>query len=582
MKQREREILEDAKQGAPKQTLRLYVACLLPVLFLVPFLTKAYHIDDTLFIWAAKHIRTHPLDFYGFPINWYGFEMPMYQVNQNPPLISYYIAFVSFFTGWEELPLHVAFLAPALGLSIGIYFLSKSFCSMPWLAVSASLLTPVFMVSGTNIMTDTTMLAFYVWAIALWVRGLDENRNAFLFWAAILVALSAATKYFGITLAPLLLAYSLACKRRFDSHISFLLIPIALLSVYQLMTFHMYGEGLLFNAATYAAGAKDIGIGQLFSRLIIGLAFTGGCIITISLFSPLLLSRRTWGMLLGVFLPMAVFFTFHAHSFGNFTFHQQDNFQWGAWIQFLVMVFSGMVIFVLVGMDLWENRDEKSLLLFLWFFGTFCFATFVNWTANARTVYPMAPCAGIVLARFLAKKFIIQKIHISKIIAPPLAAGALISLAVAWADYSLADCQRTAAHLFHSKLTGYPHNVWFEGHWGFQYYMEKKGMKALDFQNSGLKQGDVLIIPANNTNVKSPRKDIFHFADSLRVMPFPWLGTMQKPLGAGFYSDVWGPLPFVSGDVPPEEYAMYLVGKYDDPSEAIEIFNNKWEWDGFP
>ena len=44
---------------------------------LLPFVTKAFHIDDTLFLWIARHIQTDPLDFYGFRANWYGYAMPM-------------------------------------------------------------------------------------------------------------------------------------------------------------------------------------------------------------------------------------------------------------------------------------------------------------------------------------------------------------------------------------------------------------------------------------------------------------------------------------------------------------------------
>ena len=52
---------------------------------LLPFATRAYHIDDTLFVWAAQHIAAHPLDFFGFPVHWYDTWMPMAEVTQNPP-----------------------------------------------------------------------------------------------------------------------------------------------------------------------------------------------------------------------------------------------------------------------------------------------------------------------------------------------------------------------------------------------------------------------------------------------------------------------------------------------------------------
>jgi hypothetical protein len=55
-------------------------------------------------------------------------------------------------------------------------------------------------------------------------------------------------------------------------------------------------------------------------------------------------------------------------------------------------------------------------------------------------------------------------------------------------------------------------------------------------------------------------------------MPCPWLSTMQKQMGAGFYSDVWGPLPFAFGFVPPEQYDFVLVGSYENPSTVVRPY----------
>ena len=62
---------------------------------LAPFLNKAFHLDDPLFIWMAQQIAKHPFDPYGFYVNWVSFRQPMTIVMQNPPLYSYYIAAVA-------------------------------------------------------------------------------------------------------------------------------------------------------------------------------------------------------------------------------------------------------------------------------------------------------------------------------------------------------------------------------------------------------------------------------------------------------------------------------------------------------
>src|SRR5438045_8572147 len=77
---------------------------------LAPFLNKAFYVDDPLFIWMAQQIIRHPLNPYGFDVNWSSFTQPMSAVMQNPPLCSYYIAAIGSIFGWSEMSLHAAFL----------------------------------------------------------------------------------------------------------------------------------------------------------------------------------------------------------------------------------------------------------------------------------------------------------------------------------------------------------------------------------------------------------------------------------------------------------------------------------------
>ena len=55
---------------------RIWAAVLAGVL-LLPFVHKAFHLDDTLFLFAAEQIARAPMDFYGSDVNWYGTTMRM-------------------------------------------------------------------------------------------------------------------------------------------------------------------------------------------------------------------------------------------------------------------------------------------------------------------------------------------------------------------------------------------------------------------------------------------------------------------------------------------------------------------------
>ena len=108
---------------------------------LVPFSGKPFNIDDTLFVYEARQIAQHPLDPFGFKVNWYLDAIPMAYETRNPPLASYYSAAAAVFVGWSERSLHLAFLLPALATIWGTYRLAQRLTNSPLLAAVATLLT---------------------------------------------------------------------------------------------------------------------------------------------------------------------------------------------------------------------------------------------------------------------------------------------------------------------------------------------------------------------------------------------------------------------------------------------------------
>ena len=129
---------------------------LLPVVavvtILAPFARKAFNVDDPLFLWTARQILRDPARFYDFNVNWYGWEVPMAEVLKNPPGVSYYLALVGSLTGWGEISIHLALLLPACLVAWGTFALARELSADPIVASLATVLTPAFVVSGTNVM----------------------------------------------------------------------------------------------------------------------------------------------------------------------------------------------------------------------------------------------------------------------------------------------------------------------------------------------------------------------------------------------------------------------------------------------
>lgn len=534
---------------------------ILTLVCLAPFLGKAFHIDDTLFLLAARQIVKHPFDPYGFKVVWYASAMPMSVVTKNPPMASYYIAAVASVFGWSERVLHLALMLPALVCVLGTYRLAQHFTRTPLVAALAALLTPGFVVSSTNIMCDTMMLALWVAAIILWLEGMDRAKPLLFAMSGLLIAICALTKYFGMALIPLLLAYSLARQRRVGLWILSLLLPILALAWYQHWTQEVYGRGLLWDAAEYARTLK-VGTGGVPAKTLVGLAFTGGCALTSVTFIPLLWPKRWVGAsvalaaLIGVAVALAWIQIPASAS-------AQEQWNWVS-VQLALFLLGGGVTLALAIEDLWRRRDADSLLLAMWVLGTFVFAAFVNWTINVRSVLPLTPALGILLARRLdlSGTNICNSFPVK--VAAALALSGFVSLWVAVGDAELANSERKAALSVRDRFANRVTDVSFEGHWGFQYYMQQFGFEPLDTQAYELKAGSLLIIPQNNSNVFGVEQ---RFVASRKLFQFDvhaGAATMQRDMGAGFYTALWGPLPYAFGSAAPERY---MIVELTEPSD---------------
>jgi hypothetical protein len=530
-------------------TRDVFFAIIAVIAALAPFLNKAFHIDDALFLWIAHQVTQHPTDPYGFSVNWYLSAMPMFSVMQNPPLNSYYIALAASFFGWGELAMHGAFLVPAIVAVLGTFFLAQRLSGSPLLGAVLMLFTPVFLISATTVMCDVWLLALWVWSVDCWLRGLERHSYWLLLLASLLAVAAALTKYFGLSLVPLLAVYTLVRDRRLTSPLLFLLIPGATILIYEAMTKTKYGQGLFSNAMIYPWKETLKAEKQLLGQLLTGLFFTGGCLFPVLFYVPFLKSRKVLISGIAIFLvllPLLYFWIARGLTSRS-----------GALVTAEGALFAtiGIGILALAVADVVQQKTADSVLLSLWVIGTFFFATIMNWSITSRTLLPMAPAVVILLIR----RFKISAPSNPLTLWWPLLPAALVSLLITTADYRLADTARLASRSFQNRFRNEPGTVWFEGHWGFQYYMEQWGAKPLDRTERRMISGDVLIIPLSNSNVSlTPPLPTTGPPEQVNYPQF-LLATMSPEMRAGFYSSKWGPLPWVFARIPSEHYLIFRV-----------------------
>ncbi len=471
--------------------------------------------------------------------------------------------------GWSERALHLGFLLPTLAMVLGTYRLAQYFTQSALIAAAATLLTPGVLVSASSVMCDTMMLAFWIWAIVFWLEGLESGKQRYLLASSVLIAAAALTKYFGACLAPLLLVYSLVRLRRLGTWVFYFALPIAVLAGYQFWTQGLYGHGMFSDALLYAPQRVEGARSSILLYPVVCASFIGGCTLSALTLAPLVWSRKY--ILVALLVEAAalaigwVVLGPHLRTIHTGIALQQHWETVGP--ELALFVAGGVSVLALAVADLWKQRDAASVLLTLWVFGTFVFAAFLNWTVNARSVLPLIPAAGILLARRLDGLGIALVKPMQRKAALALLISGIVSFWVAKADADWADSAKQTAVALGQRARHETGTVWFQGHWGFQYYMEQLGMLPVDFPTSILNAGDLLVIPEGDFTTLAPPPKSVSSEEVLLVKSRQPVITMRSAMEAGFYASSYGALPFAFGTVPPEEYHLFRIGATVRPDQ---------------
>jgi 4-amino-4-deoxy-L-arabinose transferase-like glycosyltransferase len=410
------------------------------------------------------------------------------------------------------------------------------------------LFTPAFLISATTVMCDVLLLALWIWSLVFWLEARANNELWKGWMAGALITLAFLTKYYGACLVLLLLAHGL-WKRMRPRSFAPLLIPIVAVVGYSFWTHSLYGRVLLGEAVSYTHFPKGLGalVAAKLSGGLTALVFTGGCLAVAAFCAFLLYPSRTL-----MFIALgSTLFTVVLLSCGvilNNYGPLHGTALWFLELQLIVWTFCGLTIIGLAVSEMWRKRDAEAWLLGLWVLGTLTFAGLINWTVNGRSILPMAPAVAILLVRRLERSAPIPQWRLKV----SVVCGATLALVLTMADYQFAVAVRQSAFETFQKYGRGPARFWFQGHWGYQYYMQTLGASALDGELSPLNRGDVIAIPENNTSFLPIKPELAVLREVMAVPGPRFFATMKGEIGAAFYASVRGPLPFAFGNVPPE------------------------------
>jgi hypothetical protein len=227
---------------------------------------------------------------------------------------------------------------------------------------------------------------------------------------------------------------------------------------------------------------------------------------------------------------------------------------------FLFAIFGVIGFLLLLGLVemYWREKSPETGMLLLWTFGTVGFASFLNWTVSGRSILPLIPAAVLFMSKVLSQGGDFREFLKDKRVTGVVGLSFLLALGVTWTDSALANTARKAAADIAREFSGIRGKIQFQGHWGFQFYMENLGEIHVDYSNKTWNVQDILIIPIRNSNLGLPDPEShFVLVKVFQYKPTPFLSTMNNSVAAGFYSSLYGPFPFSIGRVQPEDYLAF-------------------------
>ena len=532
------------------------LVCAAMVVLVLPFIQKPISIDEPTYIWIARQILESPLHPYAFDANWFGFQQPMSQISQSPPLVSYYLAAVGTVWGWKETTLHLAFMIPAIFLVLGIYRLSALFRLRPIQTTLIAILSPAMVVSATSLMLDTTMLAFYVWAIIYWISSYNGQAHFNRRLSCLMICLGILTKYFAITLIPLLFAYSILKNKRLNwSEFVYLCIPVLAAGLLEIMTNPAYSCNHLMGTFSFLFHRSQATF-SMSGKILTGMVFLGGCLLQFLLLAPIFWdSRATWLWGASILASAALFYL--AGQQGHWALFKIYGSSPGLAVFSSLLFIGGIHAVVLAMTGIVNDTAPETILLILWFLGTIAFSLFVNWAINIRTLFPALPPMAILAARRLqalgSKR---NRFHGLWTITGVLL-SVILTLLVTYADFASAFSQKRAAKEILNRYAAPNKTIWFQGHWGFQYYIEAMGAKPFNFNQPKVRDGEIVIVPVNNTNVRYLPEPPYKNTSRFKISKGQWVSVMDYSIRVGFHVGDIGGLPYCFGRIPLDEYVIY-------------------------
>ena len=557
----------------PPSKTRKHLAIVLGVVVLtvIPFATKAMHIDDVYFLEVADTILNDPLRPFAGAValedNDYNIfaragRCPnTFESMSHPPLVPYLMAFVAWLAGgFRELPLHLAFSLFAITASVAMYDLARRFTSAALVTTLLLVSSPVFAISAQGLMTDMPALALSLVALALFIRGVDGQRRALVLLSGTLAGLAILTRYSALLVLPLLLVYAFLHRRVREAWPA-LLGGGAVALLWALQNLALHGElHVAASARHYRLFFADGGLGWvgLLNKTLGDLSGLGGTSFAAAVALLATSSRRRVLSFVIAFSLAAVVFLVQPHGVERLNLYSSPeiiavaaSFACGALL--LVEALSRSNRETVAG-D--AGRDARFLVV--WLVMSVAGALLLLPFGTVRYMLPVLPPLCILLvSRFWDRDTVPAWTRLATGVV--VVQGLVLGLALAVADEDLAGSYRDVAERV--RATHPDRTLWFVGEWGFRHYMSRVGGRYLTSTSDSPAPGDIVVRPfVAGMHAMSPSLLARTSLLEQRPLESRWpIRVMNFEAKAGYYSHHWGYLPWAFSRAPLDVVDIFEV-----------------------
>jgi hypothetical protein len=509
----------------------------LVLLLRLPFLNQAIQGDDLYYLIGAQHALIDPLHptharfmFLGEMVDMRGFS--------HPPLNAWILTGLLAAIGdVREVLFHLAYILFSVLAALSMWSLARRFCEKPFLATLLFLAVPAFVVNGGSLESDLPFLAFWMMAVALFVKAVDEDSRAALYGSAVAGALAGLAAYQAVFLVPILALYVWQKRPRwYEAWVATLAAPLAI-GAWQL--FELITSGPV-PAAVLAGYLGTHGFQSLAqkSRNVVALVVHSGWIVSPLLVLAGFVRGSKWRWILAALISAAG------------ALYDPNPLFWAS-LGCGVLVLSSCV-----------GRDFLGAWVLLFFAG----ALAVFFAGSARYLLPIAAPVAILAARRCGTATMVAGFALQM----------ALSLGLAVVNYQHWDAYRQFAESLSRETAD--HRVWIDGDWGLRFYLEREGALALPL-GQVLQSGEMVVssVLANPLPVTAP------LAPFAQMEIRPWIPLRIVALdGRSAYSSASsrGLLPFEISTAPIDRVSANAVIEHQpqlsylnphDPAAASQI-----------